>query len=92
MVYVTDTAHGDASLDAGLRELRRDADLLIHDAMLTDAEFPDRAYWGHSTWRAWARLADGAGVRRLVLFHHAPRRDDDAVAALAAEAAAARDG
>jgi phosphoribosyl 1,2-cyclic phosphodiesterase len=31
-------------------------------------------------------------VSRLVLFHHAPYRDDNAVAAIAAEAAAVRPG
>ena len=92
MVYATDTSHGDPAVDAALRGLCQGAGLLIYDAMLTDAEFPSRVGWGHSTWREGVRLADACGVRQLALFHHAPFRDDKAVAALAAEAASARPG
>jgi phosphoribosyl 1,2-cyclic phosphodiesterase len=92
MVYATDTAHGDATTDAALRELCLGADLLIYDAMLTDEEFPSRIMWGHSTWREGVRLADACSVRQLVLFHHAPFRDDKALAALVAEAASLRPG
>jgi phosphoribosyl 1,2-cyclic phosphodiesterase len=92
MVYATDTAYGDATTDAALRELCVGADLLIYDAMLTDEEFPSRIMWGHSTWREGVRLADQCGVRQLVLFHHAPFRDDKALAALVAEAASVRPG
>ena len=92
LVYATDHGHGDPAADAALRDLCLDADVLIYDAMLTDAEFPTRADWGHSTWRAGVWLADACGVGQLVLFHHAPFRDDRAVAALTAEAAALRPG
>jgi phosphoribosyl 1,2-cyclic phosphodiesterase len=92
MVYLTDTAHGDPTTDGVLRELCRDAGLLIYDAMLTDEEFPSRILWGHSTWREGVRLADECGARQLVLFHHAPFRDDKALAALVAEAASVRPG
>lgn len=92
MVYATDTAHGDPTTDAALRELCQGADLLIYDAMLTDEEFPSRIAWGHSTWREAVRLADSCGVRQLVLFHHAPFRNDKALAALVAEAASVRPG
>jgi phosphoribosyl 1,2-cyclic phosphodiesterase len=92
MVYATDTAHGDPTTDAALRELCQGAGLLIYDAMLTEAEFPSRIAWGHSTWRAGVRLADSCGVQQLVLFHHAPSRDDKALAALVAEAASVRPG
>jgi phosphoribosyl 1,2-cyclic phosphodiesterase len=92
LVYATDTSHGDPEVDEALRQLCQGADLLIYDAMLTDAEFPSRAGWGHSTWREGVRLADECGVSKLVLFHHAPCRDDKAVAAIEAEAAAVRPG
>src|SRR5205085_1670612 len=52
------------------------ADLLLHDAMFTDAEYPRYRGWGHSSFRQAVRLADDAGVRRLALFHHAPDRSD----------------
>jgi phosphoribosyl 1,2-cyclic phosphodiesterase len=51
-------------------------DLLIHDAMYTDAEYARHDGWGHSTYGQAVRLAEEAGVRRLQLFHHAPERSD----------------
>lgn len=92
MVYATDTGHGDPAAEEALRALCQDAGLLIYDAMLTDEEFPSRSGWGHSTWQQGVRLADAAGVGQLVLFHHAPFRDDKAVAALATQAASVRPG
>ena len=54
-----------------------DADLLIHDAMYTDAEYAHRVGWGHSTFSQSARLAEECGAGRLLLFHHDPARTDD---------------
>jgi phosphoribosyl 1,2-cyclic phosphodiesterase len=90
MVYATDTAHGHPTADAALRALCQGAGLLIYDAMFTDDEFPSRSGWGHSTWRAGVRLAEQCGVRQLALFHHAPFRDDTAMAKLVGDAALAR--
>lgn len=67
-------------------EFCRSADLLSHDAQLTDAERAAYAGWGHSTVSDACALAIAAGVRRLVLFHHDPERDDDAVDALCDQA------
>jgi ribonuclease BN (tRNA processing enzyme) len=75
-----------------LVEFAAGADVLIHDAMYDDGEDAARRGWGHSTPGQAARLATAAGVRRLRLFHHAPWRDDAAVAALAAAAAARAPG
>jgi ribonuclease BN (tRNA processing enzyme) len=66
------------------------ADLLIHDAMYTEDEYPARRGWGHSTPAQVVKLAAEAGVRRVWLFHHAPWRDDDALAMHAAAAADSR--
>jgi phosphoribosyl 1,2-cyclic phosphodiesterase len=54
-----------------------DADLLIHDSMYTDEEYKHRAGWGHSTFSQSVRLAEEAGVGRLLFFHHDPTRTDD---------------
>ena len=62
------------------------ADLLIHDAQYTAAEYPQRLGWGHSTMEYAVDLALKAGVRRLALFHHDPWRTDDALDAVVAEA------
>ena len=53
-----------------------DVDVLYHDAMFSDAEYPRREGWGHSTFTQAVKLAEDAGVHRLYLFHHAPERTD----------------
>jgi phosphoribosyl 1,2-cyclic phosphodiesterase len=60
-------------------EFMRDADLLIHDAQYTAAEYPAKAGWGHSTGEYVVRLAGRVGVRRVALTHHDPMRDDASV-------------
>jgi phosphoribosyl 1,2-cyclic phosphodiesterase len=87
IVYATDTEHY-ACVDPVLRRLAAGADTLIYDAQYTPDEYPAKLGWGHSTWQAGVELARAAGVRQLVLFHHDPRRDDDAVAAIEARARA----
>jgi phosphoribosyl 1,2-cyclic phosphodiesterase len=54
----------------------RGADLLVHDADYTDAEYPRRRTWGHSTWQQALALALKAEVRALGLFHHNQDRYD----------------
>jgi phosphoribosyl 1,2-cyclic phosphodiesterase len=92
VVYATDTEHDPAATepDRGLTELARGADLLIYDAQYTEDEYhgrvgPGRRGWGHSTASEGVRLARAAGVGQLVLFHHDPSRDDDAVAGIERE-------
>ncbi len=63
--------------------LAADADVLIHDAQYTAAEFPARRTWGHSTIDYAVGLAEAAGARHLVPFHHDPRRTDDELDELA---------
>jgi phosphoribosyl 1,2-cyclic phosphodiesterase len=58
------------------------ADLLIHDGQYTEAEYHERVGWGHSSFTDAVRFARRSGVRRLVLFHHDPERDDQAMHAL----------
>ena len=60
----------------------RDADLVIHDAQYHAADYPAKAGWGHSTVEYAVDVATVARVKRLVLFHHDPSRDDAAVDAL----------
>jgi CRP-like cAMP-binding protein/phosphoribosyl 1,2-cyclic phosphodiesterase/CheY-like chemotaxis protein len=59
------------------------ADLLIHDGQFTDAEYPAKRNWGHSSVEYATDLAILAGVKRLVLFHHDPTRADHVVARMA---------
>lgn len=57
-------------------------DLLVHDAMCLDDEYTRYRGWGHSCVSDAVRLAEDAGARRLLLFHHAPERSDDALDAI----------
>jgi ribonuclease BN (tRNA processing enzyme) len=59
--------------------LARDCDVLFHDSQYTDEELPARAYFGHSSSSYAAGLAETAGAKRLMLFHHDPQRSDDGV-------------
>lgn len=89
VVYATDTEpHDDGSLDTALVELARGADVLIYDAQYTPDEYAHKRGWGHSTWTEAVRVADAAQVGHLVLFHHDPGHDDDAVAEIERAAAA----
>ncbi|WP_425599664.1 hypothetical protein [Azospirillum endophyticum] len=65
---------------------------MVYDSTSTDAEYPSRVGWVHSTWQECLRLAEVAGVGRAVIFHHDPARTDDAPDATAAEAEAMRPG
>jgi phosphoribosyl 1,2-cyclic phosphodiesterase len=53
------------------------ADLLIHDAQYTMAEYPDHVGWGHSAIEHTMRFAALAGTKHLIAFHHDPRRTDE---------------
>ena len=103
VVYATDTEHG-SQLDPALVDLARGADVLIYDAQYTPDEYygragPAKIGWGHSTYEEGVKVARAAGVGRLVLFHHDPRRSDDQVAEIVgcaraafADTVAAREG
>lgn len=90
--YITDTEHEDGRRDRQVVDLIRNADLVIYDATYTDAEYPAYRGYGHSTWQEGVRLADAAGAKTLVIFHHEPGRDDDGMDAIAAEAERQRPG
>lgn len=74
--YVTDTEHQPGQLDGNVLALIEGADLVIYDSTYTDAEFPAKVGWGHSTWQEGIRLCRHANVRRLAIFHHDPEHDD----------------
>lgn len=86
VVHVSDHEHGDARIDAGIREQAQGADVLIYDAQYTPAEYAVKRGWGHSTPAEATRIARECGIGQLVLFHHDPGRDDDSVRAIVAEA------
>jgi anti-anti-sigma factor len=60
-------------------EFFRDADALIFDAMFSWRDAYRFEDWGHSSAVAGVDLAVRAGVRRLLLFHHAPASTDEEI-------------
>jgi phosphoribosyl 1,2-cyclic phosphodiesterase len=85
-VYATDHEHGEPVSAELLRERSQNADILIYDGQYTPKEYESRRGWGHSTWREGVHIATGAHVKQLVLFHHDPDRDDEAVRRIEHEA------
>jgi phosphoribosyl 1,2-cyclic phosphodiesterase len=53
------------------------ADLLVHDAQYTAAEYPAKVGWGHSSAEFVVNLARQADVTQVALTHHDPLRTDD---------------
>jgi phosphoribosyl 1,2-cyclic phosphodiesterase len=86
IVVATDVEHGDAALDKELLRQSEGADLLIYDAQYTPAEYEKKRGWGHSTYAAAAQFARNARVKKLLLFHHDPLRNDAAVDSLVEQA------
>jgi phosphoribosyl 1,2-cyclic phosphodiesterase len=62
--------------------------LLIHDAQYDEPEMAEKRGWGHSSLESVLELGVKAETARLVLFHHDPDRDDDALDAIGRRATA----
>ncbi|WP_413166230.1 MBL fold metallo-hydrolase [Capilliphycus salinus ALCB114379] len=81
VVYCSDTEHLPDGLDENVLNLSQNADVLIYDAMYTDEEYHSpkspKIGWGHSTWQEGVKMAQAAGVKRVVIFHHDPTHSDD---------------
>jgi ribonuclease BN (tRNA processing enzyme) len=92
--YLTDNelhAIAEAGRRAELGRFLRDGDVLVHDATYFESEARGRRGWGHSSAAEAAAIAVESGCRRLVLFHHEPDHDDEALSRLLDEACDARD-
>jgi len=85
VVYCTDVEHGDR-IDAGVVDLARGTDLLIHDAQYTPAELKEKRGWGHSSWEQAVHVGLEAKVKRLALYHHDPDHDDATLMKIEVEA------
>jgi len=79
-VFLTDNelsyTHPGGCTLAAYRDFAAGADLLVHDAEYTAAEYVRTRTWGHSTYQDALNLAVQAGVRRFGLFHHNQDRTD----------------
>lgn len=79
-VYLTDNELGYRH-PGGLSPRRyaewcRGADLVLHDAQYTPAEYRLTRGWGHSTFQAATELCLAAGPRRFGIIHHDPQHTD----------------
>lgn len=85
IVYISDHQQPGVdtyTLDDKVRELCTGADLLIHDAQYTRAEFAQKSDWGHCTADYARWVADDCQVDTFAMFHHDPGRTDDQLDAL----------
>ena len=90
-LFITDPNHPDydeamaleggevaAEQNALVEDFFAGADLLVHDAQYTEAEYRlNRVGWGHSSMEYVVAASRRAGVKRLALFHHDPDRSDE---------------
>jgi len=81
IVICTDVEHGD-SINPGVVEFAKDADLLVHDAQYTDEELERYKGWGHSSHNQAIEVAERAGVKQLAMTHHDPNHDDEFLKAI----------
>jgi phosphoribosyl 1,2-cyclic phosphodiesterase len=82
VAYISDHQQPlDGSLDVAhdVLELCDGADVVIHDAQFTRDEFAHKGHWGHCTIEYALAVARESGAKRLVLFHHDPSHDDEAI-------------
>ena len=92
MCLITDTEHVPGEPDENILTLIEGADLVIYDGTYTDDEFPNHITWGHSTWQEGLRMCEANDVKRYVLFHHDPGRDDDQLDEIGRQLEALRPG
>jgi ribonuclease BN (tRNA processing enzyme) len=71
--------HPDDQLNPNVIDIARDADVLIIDAQFTDDQLPAHKGWGHSSWQQCVAVAKQANVKKLVLYHHSPGNNDEAI-------------
>jgi ribonuclease Z len=75
---------GDTRPCQGMIDLARGADLLIHDAAFLDEIIEARQMWSHSGPSGAGRVAQAAGVKKLVLTHLGPYTSPQPVVDMAA--------
>jgi ribonuclease BN (tRNA processing enzyme) len=57
----------------------KQADALVIDAHFARADEGAFAGWGHSCWEDCLDIAESAGIKQVLLGHHAPEADDEAL-------------
>ena len=72
---------------ASFARFAKGTDLLVFDSQYLPSEYAAHKGWGHSTWRNAVEAAKRSDAGKLWLMHHAPGRTDEALDAMAVEAA-----
>jgi ribonuclease BN (tRNA processing enzyme) len=82
--YLTDTevSRNPNQLAPTYRAFVEGADVVVVDAMYGFLEYHDKINYGHSTIFNWIDFFANAQIGELVIFHHDPNADDEAVSAL----------
>ncbi len=78
ILFLCDYEHGNPLPEAMVQPY----DIMFYDGMFTDAEYPSKRGYGHSTIEQGLALAQSMGVKQLVLSHHSPIRTDEVLFAL----------
>lgn len=79
IVYATDFEHNPAAC-AALTTFAKGCDILLYDAQYKAEEYERYRGYGHSTPQEGIKIADAAGVGKLIFVHHAPLRSDEELA------------
>lgn len=91
LAYLTDNelapARSGSQATLALARFASGVNVLIHDTQYEDREMDEKRGWGHSSLESVLELGVLAETPHLVLFHHDPDRDDDALDAIGRRAA-----
>lgn len=88
LVFATDMEYDHHHIPEHLVTFAQGADVLIFDAQYTPDELLQKKGWGHSTHLTAAHLAQKAGVKRVMLYHHDPSHHDQMLMTMEQEARA----
>jgi len=84
LAYIPDNELG-LDADSGVA-LATGVDVLFHDAQYTEAEYPSKVGWGHSSLPDFATFVRRTEPGRALMFHHDPQHDDETLEAMRDEA------
>ncbi len=77
--YITDVVLGESADKEEIIRFIEGADLLVTDTTYSNEDYqkmPMKRSWGHSSWEEAVELATSSKVKRLMLFHLDPNKDD----------------
>ena len=87
VVFATDLEYLGDEAEAQKQRMEKHfkgAEVLIHDGMFLEVDYPRFKGWGHATAEDCLEMARRSGNKRLYVYHHDPNRDDASLEALLA--------